>query len=95
MNYSVEDEVPEGWNHIIDAFLTVVDHDARLNNGVPIYDITFRVRHNTLSVAYSGGDRITDHYALFAQVMSTKTCTGCGLPSTRKVFESPKCDDCI
>jgi hypothetical protein len=95
LNHSVSDEVPEGWNHIIDSFLTVVDHDVRLNNGAPIHDVTFRVRHNTLSVVYSGGDRNTDHYALFAQVMSTNTCTGCGLPATRRVFESPKCDDCF
>lgn len=95
MNHYVNDEVPEGWNHIIESFLTVVDHDVRLSQGVPIDEVEFMVRHNALSIAYSGGNKTTDAYAMFAQIMSTNTCTDCGTPATRRIFESPKCDNCF
>jgi hypothetical protein len=94
MNYSVSDEVPQAWDHIVSAFVTTVTHDIEFNGGVPIDDIHFSVRHGLLYIAYYGGDRITDAFAAFAKQMSYQTCSGCGIPATRIVFESPKCDDC-
>lgn len=94
MQYSVSEEVPAAWDHIISAFITMVEHDIEFNSGVPIENMKCSVRHGLLSISYSGGDRITDAFAMFAKEMSGAICSECSLPSTRLVFESPKCDDC-
>lgn len=94
MIYSVSEEVPAAWDHIISAFVTMVEYDVEFNNGVPIDNMQCSVRHGLLAITYSGGDRITDAFAMFAKEMSAATCSECSLPSTRLVFESPKCDDC-
>jgi hypothetical protein len=94
MNYSVSEEVPAAWDHIISAFITMAEYEAEFNNGTPIDDLSVTVRHGLLSLAYSSGDRITDAFAAFAKEMSAAICSDCSLPSTRVVFESPKCDDC-
>ena len=94
MNYSVSDEVPAAWDHIISAFITRVQYDVEFNGGVPIDDLNCSVRHGLLAITYSGGDKVTDAFAMFANEMSAAICSECSLPSTRRVFESPKCDDC-
>jgi len=94
MNYSVSEEVPPAWDHIISAFIATVTHDVEFNKGVPIDDLAFSVRHGLLYIAYGGGDRITDAFAAFAKEMSGNTCSECSLPSTIRLFGSPKCDDC-
>lgn len=94
MNYLVSEEVPQAWDHIISAFVTTVTHDVQFNNGVPIDEVEFRVRHGLLYIAYGGGDRITDAFAAFAKEMSANTCSECSLPATIRLFGSPKCDDC-
>jgi hypothetical protein len=94
MNYSVSEDFPQAWDHILSAFVTTVTHDVEFNKGVPIDDVEFSVRHGLLAITYSGGDRITDAFAAFAKQMSYQTCSGCGIPATRVIFESPKCDDC-
>ena len=94
MNYSVSEEVPLAWDHIIKAFMTMVIHDVEFNDGVAIDDVQCSVRHGTLAIMYRGGSRITDAFAMFAKEMSANTCSECCLPSTRRIFESPKCDDC-
>ena len=94
MIFSVSEDVPAAWDHIISAFATAVEYDVEFNNGVPIDNVQCSVRHGLLAITYSGGDRITDAFAMFAKEMSAATCSDCSLPSTRRVFESPKCDDC-
>lgn len=94
MLYSISEEVPQAWDHIISAFVTMAEYHAEFNNGVPIDNLECTVRHGLLAITYSGGDRITDAFALFAKEMSAGICSECALPSTRRVFESPKCDDC-
>jgi hypothetical protein len=94
MQCYVSEEVPSAWDHIISAFISAVNHDVEFNNGVPIDEVEFRVRHGLLYITYRGGDRITDAFAAFAKQMSYQTCSGCGIPATRVLFESPKCDDC-
>ena len=94
MNYLVHNEIPQAWDHIVSAFVTTVTHDVEFNRGVPIDEVEFSVRHGLLYITYLGGDRITDAFAAFAKQMSYQTCSGCGIPATRIVFESPKCDDC-
>lgn len=94
MNYYVSEEVPAAWDHIISAFITMSEYDVEFNNGTPIDNVDCRVRHGLLAITYSGGDRITDAFARFAKEMSAGICTDCAAPSTRTIFESPKCDDC-
>jgi len=94
MNYSVSEEVPLAWNHIISAFITMARYDIEFNNGVEIDDVQCSVRHGTLAIIYKGGSRITDAFAMFAKEMSANICSECSMPSTRRIFESPKCDDC-
>lgn len=94
MRCSVSEEVPAAWDHIISAFITMAEYDVEFNNGTPIDNVMCSVRHGRLYIAYSGGDRITDAFALFAKEMSGAICSECSLPSTRLVFGSPKCDDC-
>jgi hypothetical protein len=94
MNYLISDDVPQAWDHIVSAFISTVTHDVEFNNGVPIDEVEFRVRHGLLYITYRGGDRITDAFAAFAKQMSYQTCSGCGIPATRVLFGSPKCDDC-
>lgn len=94
MNYYVSDEVPTSWDHIISAFVTMVEYDVEFNKGVPIDNTEFRVKRGLLGITYNGGDRITDAFAMFAREMSAGICTECALPSTRVIFGSPKCDNC-
>ena len=94
MNYSVAEEVPPAWDHIIHTFITMVEHNVEFNSGVPIENMQCSVRHGLLSITYGGGDRIADAYSMFAKEMSAAICSECALPSTRLIFESPKCDDC-
>lgn len=94
MNYYVSDEVPTSWDHIISAFVTMVEYDVEFNKGVPIDNTEFRVKRGLLGITYNGGDRITDAFAMFAREMSAGICTECALPSTRIIFGSPKCDNC-
>jgi hypothetical protein len=94
MNYSVSEEVPLAWDHIISAFITMVQYDVEFNKGIPIENLEFRVKRGMLAITYSGGSRITDAFAMFAKKMSGAICSDCALPSTRSVFGSPKCDNC-
>jgi hypothetical protein len=94
MNYFVSEEVPAAWDPIIKAFVKSVFHDVEFNNGVFIEETEFRVRHGLLYITYSGGNKTTDAFASFAKQMSINICSECGLPSTRLIFESPKCDNC-
>ena len=94
MIFSVSEDVPAAWDHIISAFATVVEYDVQFNNGVPIDNVQCSVRHGLLAITYSGGDRLTDAFSMFAKEMSAAICSDCSLPATRRVFESPKCDDC-
>lgn len=72
----------------------MVEYDVEFNRGIPIDDVQFSLKRNCLAVTYSGGSKVTDAFAMFAREMSAATCNDCGLPSTRKIFESPKCDNC-
>jgi len=94
MNYSVSEEVPLAWDHIIDAFRAMVEYDVEFNNGTAIEDVQCSVRHGTLAIIYKGGSKTTDAFSMFAKEMSANICSGCSMPSTRRIFESPKCDDC-
>lgn len=94
MNYCVSEEVPAAWDHIISAFITMAEYNVEFNKGVPAEDVRVDIKRGLLSITYSGGDKTTDAFALFAKEMSASICSECSLPSTRKVFGSPKCDDC-
>lgn len=94
MNYSISEDVPSSWDHIISAFITMVQYDVEFNNGTPIDDLKVSLKRGLLSFTYSGGDRITDAFSMFAREMSSGVCSECALPSTRSVFGSPKCDIC-
>jgi hypothetical protein len=94
VNYYVSEEVPSAWDHILSAFITVAKYDIEFNKGVPIEDLRFEVKHGLLLITYKGGSKITDAFAAFAKEISSATCSECALPSTRKIFESPKCDNC-
>lgn len=94
MNYYISDEVPTSWDHIVSAFITMVEYDIEFNNGIPIENLEFRVKRGTLAITYGGGSRITDAFAMFAKEMSAGICTECALPSTLSLFGSPKCDNC-
>lgn len=94
MNYSISNDVPVGWNNIISAFMESVKHSNWYGHTNTIDKLEFGYKHGYLQVGYTGGDSIIDGYALFARIIATKTCTDCGLPATREVFHSPKCDNC-
>ena len=94
MNYLVSEEVPPAWDHIISAFVTVVEYDVEFNSGVPIDNVEFSIRRGLLAITYSGGSKVTDAFSVFAKQMSASTCSECSLPSTRSIFGSPKCDNC-
>jgi hypothetical protein len=94
MNCSISDEVPTGWDDIIDCFLTMAEWESEFNQGSPVENVTFQVHKGLLKIDYSGGNHITDAYARFAREMSAKICYTCGVPATRVVFQYPKCDEC-
>ena len=94
MNYYISDEVPNGWNHIVSAFIASVEHSNNFGHTAKIEDLEFIRKRGYLQIGYKGGDTIIDGYALFARILSSETCTDCGVPATRQVFESPKCDNC-
>lgn len=94
MNCFVSEEVPAAWDHIISTFTTMVEYDVEFNNGIPIDEVEFRVKRGLLAITYLGGSKITDAFSIFAKEMSAATCSECSLPSTRRLFDSPKCDDC-
>jgi len=94
MNYYVSEDVPSSWDHIISAFITMVEYDVEFNKGIPIDNLQFETKRGLLAITYSGGSKITDAFAMFAKEMSAGTCSECALPSTRLVFGSPKCDNC-
>lgn len=94
MIYSIHEDVPDSWLHIVDTFFTVATYNAEFNSGTPIDNVEVLTRNGKLHITYSGGDRVTDAFAFFAKEMSTQICLSCSLPATRNVFGSPKCDDC-
>lgn len=94
MIYSVSEDVPTAWDHIISAFVTMAEYDVEFNSGISIDNMECSVRHGLLAITYSGGSKITDAFAMFAKEMSGGICSECALPSTRFIFESPKCDNC-
>ena len=94
MIYSVSDDVPSAWDHIISAFITMAEYDVEFNNGIPVDNLAFEIKRGVLSVTYTGGSKVTDAFAIFAKEMSAGICSECSLPSTRKIFGSPKCDNC-
>lgn len=94
MNCLISEEVPRGWESIIDSFLTMAEWEVEFNKGEPIENVSFNVHKGLLAINYQGGNRITDAYARFAREHSTKVCYDCGSPSTRVVFQYPKCDEC-
>jgi hypothetical protein len=94
MNYYISEEVPEVWDNIVSAFITMVEYDVEFNKGVPIEKLEFRVKRGLLAVTYNGGSKITDAFAMFAKEMSSGICGECGLPATRAVYQNPRCDQC-
>lgn len=94
MNYYVSDEVPNGWNHIISSFIQSAEHGQKFGHTPEIDEVEFLRKNGNLFINYQGGDEVVDAFALFARILASKTCTDCGLPSTRQVFDSPKCDNC-
>lgn len=94
MNYSVGDEVPEYWDFIISSFITVVEYSIEFNNMPPVNDLKFGVKRGLLFITYSGGDKVTDGFALLAKELSSTICTSCGSHAVWYIFGSPKCDGC-
>lgn len=94
MNYLISDEIPSGWESIIDSFVTMAEWEVEFNKGRPIKDLTARVHKGLLQINYGGGSEITDAHARFAREHSSKVCYSCGSLSTRVVFQYPKCDEC-
>lgn len=95
MQVYVSKEVPTSWEPIISAFVTMSEYDVEFNRGIPVQgEVQFDVHHGLLQITYAGGSKITDAFAMFAREMSAAICCDCGQPASRKVFESPKCDNC-
>lgn len=94
VNYYISDEVPEAWNHIIDTFMTMVQWNCEFNNGPEIENVAFTMKRGLLHITYAGGDSSTDLMAHFSREMSSNVCAECGVPATRHVFGSPRCDEC-
>lgn len=94
MIYSVSEEVPTAWNDIIETFLTMAEYSIEFHKSPEVYEVEFLVRRGLLYVNFKGGDHRIDSYALFAKEMSAKICAECGLSATRRVFLSPRCEEC-
>jgi len=94
MIYSISEEVPSSWNSIIETFLTMSEYSIEFHQSPDVYDVNVFVRNGLLFIDYKGGDYRIDCYALFAKEMSSKICIECGDPATRRIFKSPKCDNC-
>ena len=95
MIYSVSEEVPTSWDHIIETFLTMSEYSIEFHQTPDVYDVNILTRNGLLYIDYKGGDHRIDSYAFFAKEMSSKVCTDCGSVATRKIFKSPKCDNCF
>lgn len=94
-DFTITEEVPEGWIPIIEAFNYCVINDI-LKNGMPdVYNVVFSIKYGLLQVTYQGGNTATDNYAAFARSVSAKYCQECGSIATRDTFGVPKCNDCI
>lgn len=94
MQYLISDVVPSSWDSILESFMTMAEYDVEFHKGIPIDNLAFDVKRGLLQITYSGGSKITDAFAMFAREMSGKICAECGAPSSRAVFESPRCDNC-
>lgn len=95
MNYSISDEVPQSWDHIVTTFVNAAQFHGEFNRGTPMESLNFGVKRGLLDVTYTGGDKTIDAFAFFAREMSGAICYDCNALATRSVFTYPKCDDCI
>lgn len=75
--------------------MTCVTYQVNLSNGVPIDNLVFYEHRGLLKIDYTGGDKTTDSFAVFATNMSALICSSCGKTATRRVFLHPRCEDCI
>lgn len=94
MNYYIADEVPEHWEHLFDAFITMSEWEIEFNKGEKIDCVEAQVHKGLLAIYYSGGNAINDAYARILREVSSKICYSCGAPATRIVFQYPKCENC-
>ena len=94
MNYLVRDEVPEAWEHIIEAFITSVEYGMEFNRMPDVYNVEFNLRNNHLFISYCGGNHVTDGMAILAQNLSASTCATCGARSFTNI-PLPICSECL
>lgn len=94
MVYSIDEEVPEYWNFIIDGFVKSVEHYEQYNKMPEVYNLQFDVKRGLLDIQYSGGDKITDALAFMSRRLSESVCFECGSPSQRVFAGKPLCGEC-
>lgn len=94
VNYVIEDDVPEYWDIVIEAFIGSVQFHTDLMNGVPIDNLRFYKNRGVLKIEYTGGDKIIDAFAFFAAKTSELICSACGSKATRRSFLDPRCEEC-
>lgn len=78
MKYSIENDVPNTWDFIIDEFLNIIKFDQQFNEMNYIDDIHFENKKGSLNITYTGGNRITDAYTRLARNLSERICGTCG-----------------
>lgn len=93
--HQVEDDVPESWEFLIDAFIDFAyELEESARDFQHLEHINFYKKYGTLRVSYGGGNKILDGAALMLSSISSKICGSCGALATRGVFGEPRCDEC-
>lgn len=92
--YTIEEDVPEYWDFIIDSFLSCVQYAVELQQMPEVTNIRFYTKRGLLGIEYEGGNLITDGFTALSKTLSSKICSSCGAHSVRSVFGNPRCDDC-
>lgn len=94
MIYSIHEDVPESWEHIIMAFITSVEYGMEFNRMPEVYNLEFQLRNNHLFIHYCGGNHVTDGMAILAQNLSVDTCATCGARAFAHI-PLPICSECL
>lgn len=94
MIYSIDSDVPESWDSIITAFITMTEYAMEFHQTPEVYNLSFSLKRGLLDIRYHGGDKRIDHYAELAKELSSLTCACCTEKATRYAFNSPRCDLC-
>lgn len=94
MKFSVDEDVPLAWNHLIETFLDLATELQEEYNEPEIWDIKFFVKRGLLCIDFKGGSKVTDFCAHTLTKASGRMCSECSKATNSQVFGLALCDQC-